>query len=817
MIQSIKPLIILFVLGLICQNFGPISVRLEGLLVITSLIVYIFICNRQGVVSNKSCKADTNLSHNVNESANEVKINKTLSANFYIVILSYIALIALATLIGWISNDILQLSVLAGLIFCAFIFSKWRSYSTGEHSISLFITIFFLFVILFYEYFSDCWYLIHLYADLFSTICGFIYARVLNLGPTSFGFFILLSFVIFHTIYFVLAKKRSLARFGFALLYLFATTIIVVGINLLVTHLLKKTFFAIDRNDLHTQFFLFLLMSPSLLFYKRMEIRTNSILIIKRNYKYAISSLIMFIVVFVFMFIPFFKTEPIEGKNIAFYKQGSLDWETPRFGTYGQRSGGMFGIMPKHLSLSGYNSNIIENITFDNLDEIDVLVMINLNKSLTRQELSIVWNYVSNGGSLLLLGDHTDLAGLMKNFNQILKIVNIKFKFDSAMPTRYTWDYIMDERLHPITNSYDIEIARSWWVGASLECTPPAEPLVVGKYCYSDWGYKNNAKNAFLGNRRFDYYEPLNDHVLAAYSRYGKGKVMAVGDTSSFHNTTFMVTNSFVSNVFRFLAGHNSGYTTVTIRILLGLLVLAAVLCSIFTFRGHPNFILPLSFTFVIGLTVMLSNCSAYSRHDDSYSFDKQDVAYIDFSHNERFDLMSWEDDSIGGLRNNIMRNKYFPLLMHKFNSKNLLKSKLLIIIAPTKSFSSSEIEAIKLFVEKGGKVIVSVGWEEVEASAPLLDAFGLGIDGTPLGWCNIEYEKWKVQFHEAWPVVFNKDDNVEVICEPLGYPAIVSKPYGKGSIIVIGDSYFLMNQNFEGSKKFSISNIILFRDLLLK
>jgi len=75
----------------------------------------------------------------------------------------------------------------------------------------------------------------------------------------------------------------------------------------------------------------------------------------------------------------------------------------------------------------------------------------------------------------------------------------------------------------------------------------------VGRYCYSDRGYRHNAKQTYLGNRRFDYYEPLNDLVLAAVVTYGKGKIMAYGDTSAFHNTTFMNAHEYIANVFNYL------------------------------------------------------------------------------------------------------------------------------------------------------------------------------------------------------------------------------------------------------------------------
>ncbi len=810
--DQFKTFIVLLVFGLICQNFGPLSKAAESLLVFTPLVVYIFLSSSLNLcIWSKKADSAPSGSH-----YGSVGVHPAL-AFFIEKFVLYIFFIVFALVISRISNNLLQLSALSAFLLCLYLLNARKKTSLNEHAIPLLITIFFAFVIFFYEYFPNCWHFVQLYARVFSSVCGFIFNTVLNLGPTSFGFFILVSFVIYHSVLFVLNRDRSVTRFCLALLYIYLAGIILIGANLLTMYFSHKLRFTIYRSDLYTQFFLFLILCPSTLFYKNINLNEVPILLVKKSYKFAAPSLVVFIAAIIFLVAPYFKDSSVEGKSIAFYKKGSLDWEVPRFGTYGQRSGGMFGLMPKHLSRLGAKSKMIDNITVSTLVNTDVLVMINLDKALVREELIVVWNFVKAGGGLLLLGDHTDLAGLMKNFNKILAPVNISFKFDSAMPGRYTWDNLMEERPHPMAVSFKREIGRSWWVGASIECAFPAEPVVMGKYCYSDWGYKNNAKNAFLGNRKFDYYEALNDHVLAAVTRYGDGKIMAVGDTSSFHNTTFMMTNKFVLNVFRYLSDKGQGHPVTLFHVLTAISIIVVICCAFLTFWNSPNLATPLSFIFVFSLAVLFSNCASKIKDTESVDFDKQQIAYIDYSHKGRFDLMSWEDDSIGGLRNNLMRNGYFPMLLRDLSLERLMRAKLLLLIAPTQPFSQKDTLILRRFVESGGKIILTVGWEESEASLPLLESFELGIDSAPLGWCEYEHKKIKIRFHEAWPVVFNENSDTEVICEPMGYPSVVAKKYGQGELIVIADSYFLLNQNLEGSKKYSTPNMFLLRELLLR
>ncbi len=795
---SIRHFLILLAFGLVCQNFGPISSSLESLLVSTTLIVYIFICNPLKAIN---IQKDENLSFSI--------IIKS--------IIPYTCLIIFALFAGRISDDILQLATISAFFLCLLFFSYWRKESIATHTVSLFTTLFFTFAIFLYQYHHDYWYLIQAYSQIFSTICGFLYARTLNLGPSSFGFFIFFSFIIYHLTIFGISNNRSIVRLILAISYLFTATIIVVGINLLSLHLLKRTIFFIDRNDIHSQFLLFLISCPSIFFYKGIECQKIVFFPVRYQLKYLIPCTATFIILMGMFFAPYFNHESVEDKTVTFYSKGSLDWEQPRFGTYGQRSGGMFGLMPKHLNVMGFQSKMIDEITTPNLKDSDVLVMINLSADLNQKELLIVWDFVRSGGSLLILGDHTNLAGLMVNSNKVLDIVNIKFKFDSAMPSRYTWDFLMEERAHPIIRDFSLEAGRSWWVGASVECAPPAVPIVVGKYCYSDWGYKNNKKNAYLGNRKFDYYEPLNDQVLAAYSTYGKGKVMVCGDTSSFHNTTFMITHPFVFNTFKFLADSHQDCSVVFTRILIIVITLLFIFGSVITLIKEPNILLPIVLIFVTISGILASNYYSGYKKEDNMPYDKLNVAYIDYYHKGRFDLMSWEDDSIGGLRNNLLRNGFFPVLLREFDREKILKAKLVVIIAPTQPYTTKEVDILTDFVKSGGRVLISVGFEEMEASRPLLKRFGLNISSTPLGWCDFEYKKTKIQFHEAWPVLFENAKDTNVICSPLDFPAIVTKEYGSGSVTVIGDSYFLLNENLEGSKKFSVPNIFLLRDLIIK
>ncbi|MEI6127271.1 MAG: DUF4350 domain-containing protein [Pseudomonadota bacterium] len=775
--KTLTPLLILFALCCIVQSFGPLSFDIGRLLTISFTLFY-FLCFTW------------------------TKREK--------IFLSFIVLTVLIFTVRF-SDPLFQLSCLTLLLSATVLYTRWRVHPCEEHSISLLAAALFTITFFLYEYIPECWYAANAYAHFFSMLCSRVYCRPLSLGPTSFGLFIFIIFVLYHLTLFILSKKSGWLRLGLALAYLICMNVLYTGLTLLAGSVLSKYIFAADRSTLFIQTFFFIMCIPSAFLYRQLELKEGAAgLPTKKRYVFLLPCIAVFLTVTVLLIFPFYSNSPAR-PTVAFYKKGSLDWDTPRFGTYGQRSGGMFGIMPWHLRTSGFTTRFIDALAPAELADANVLVIINLDVKLTRQEPMTLWTFVHGGGGLLLLGDHTDLGGLMQNFNDVLNVSHIKFNFDSAMPSRYTWDYLMDVRPHPLTRGFDSELTASWWVGASLSSELPAVPLLVGKYCYSDMGNRNNDKQAFLGNRRFDSYERLNDVVLAAWEQYGKGKIMVCADTSSFHNTVYMATYRFVLNTFRFLAGDYSERDILFRRALLCALAASIIGCA------AGGVYAPAALTLIICLTVACSDYAESKKRIQDISFQGLQVAYIDHSHVERFDLMSWEDDSIGGLKNNIMRNGFFPLLMEKFDAEKLMQARVFIIIAPTQPFTEDEVAALKKFIESGGKIILSVGFEEKEASLPLLESFGLDIENVPLSWTECMYKDNKVQLHEAWPVKFSPNDSIDIICSPMEYPAVVAKKYGHGSLVVIGDSYFLLNENLEGEKNYSVPNILFLRDVLLQ
>jgi hypothetical protein len=348
-------------------------------------------------------------------------------------------------------------------------------------------------------------------------------------------------------------------------------------------------------------------------------------------------------------------------------------------------------------------------------------------------------------------------------------------------------------------------------VGASLSAPPPAFPLVIGRYGYSDPGSAlAGDRRGYLGNLSYDPGEPLGDVVLCAAEYHGKGKVLVFGDTSSFANSILVNSHDFANRVFAWLA-KNEAPRQYRLCLAASLLLLAAAL---FFYRGTSRRPYLLLMACMLSLGVM--GLSLGLKQYECRRALKGPIAYVDASHGERYSPESWNDNAVLGLHLNLMRNGYLSFTLRDFGEKALQEAKLLVLIAPAQPFSRKEIGLLRGFVEGGGTLVLSVGWEEKAASLPLMDAFGFSVDNLPLAQfiSVIPAAGQRVRFVEAWPVT-SREKGSEVIAAYKNYPVIMKKLYGKGTVVMIGDSSFFWNVNLEMEESHTEENVNFLKWLL--
>ncbi len=442
-----------------------------------------------------------------------------------------------------------------------------------------------------------------------------------------------------------------------------------------------------------------------------------------------------------------------KGAILFFNKANLVNYASPQRGQYGIASSGMFGEIVRYLAERDFATSVTSVITQPLLENCSTFVVINLSETLTEVEQAILMDHVEEGGSLLVLGDHTDVGGILTPLNNILEPADIHFNFDSALPSKGVWRGCLTLCAHPanegLNRAEDFNIS----VGASLDVGFGSRPLIIGRYSIGDMGNYENKERAFLGDYEYDKGERSGDTVLAAEGKIGKGEVLVFGDTSPFQNLSLFATRRFMDNIFSYLTG-----------------------------RGNPRPLEP------------------------------EKVAFVDDSHCGRFLHTGDIEGSLNALTLSIMRMRRFVFLCDSV--KEIHGCSLYIVVAPTRDFAHDEVERICDFIDTGGTLLIAQGYDEYCAAPRLLDTFGFSVMNIPLGPVETQAFGHEVEFVSAWPLT-STNSSAEVIAKGWDYPIAAVLNRGRGRVVVVSDSRFLLSENLELKEYYYEGNVKFLEELL--
>jgi len=702
------------------------------------------------------------------------------------------------------------------------------------------------------------WYFSQQTSLLISQMIGALTHTSFLLGPTTSGLGILLLSVVFlMSSFFYLFKKTH------ASLRWFCVCLIGLGITWFFYLLLLSliSYPSTDALNLHPLFF-FLCLLPLFGFlvrapFKDREVSVSQKIQLSRYLKNGAVWAIVFLFLSTSILTLFFMGGPStpEEQRVVFYADHMVGtWDVPAYGKYGKDAVGMFGLWPIYLTTLGYETEcLVENRTqFLNatqttalnitrylnltdyttvreittlqestLSHASVFVVSNLNVSFSDQEQTIIWEYVKQGGSLLVIGDHTNVGGMQIPLNELLAPVGIRYRFDAALPfdEKFKWFTCTQLLHHPVTFSLTNPDELQYGIGASLDLSLSSFPVIIGSSVLSDNGNRSNADIAYLGDYEYNKGEQLGDVILVAGAYYGQGKVLVFGDTSSFQNAALPFSYPFIQSSFAWLTSEHTGTATAFQIGISFVLLLAAVLVlwfprnSLIAFAWFPV-LLCLALLLSTSLNPLLIR-TAQNTADN--------IVYIDSSHGERFSRESFTDDAVNGLMVNLERNNLLPVLLRDFSNQELLKSGLIIFNAPTRAFTADEVTMLQSYMTQGGVILLATGYEDKDASLPLLQMFSVDIESIPLGPVpyveeNLTLYQNEPRFVDSWPVSFQSNQATSYYNFTWGehtFDLVVFVKHGAGGLLVIGDSQYLLDRNLESIYDYWPGNILFIKYLL--
>jgi len=668
---------------------------------------------------------------------------------------------------------------------------------------------------------------LNLKASLFATQkLGALTNHALALGPSASGWWVCLLFLCYFLATLIVENRKR--KFLVGILSVLA---VFVAFNLINLHYpLLRSHTHTGLNLFNSQIVCFVLGASILYFFHRKASTPTVVEIMPRRRFILLVQALVVLSVTAYHLATNGERGEAGGRIVIYGTKPSASYDVPSFDRLGIQASGMYGLLPKYLRAAGFEVAVVEEIEKlpDLIDQARTLVIISPTEILPPQLHERIWNFVKDGGGLLVMGDHTDIFGTRRPLNNLLAPIRVSFNFDSAYPARKAWRYCYERFPHPVTRSLDqVNDVLAYGTGASLAIKAPAYPVVVGKYGFSDKGnYANSGRGAFLGDYAYQRGEQLGDVVLVAGAGYGRGKVLVFGDTSSFQNVSVPYSYPFLADVFTWLSSR--GVLNHTAHTFLAF-VLIALAVMVLTLGGHVTQSVPMTITaLTLTVSVFVSAELTPSTKVPKIVPDRSHhVAYVDGSHIGSFKMEHWERESIDGLLVNLSRNGYLPVIMREFSPAWLKASEIYVSISPIRSYSKDEITALERFVTDGGTALLAVGYEESAGAQKLLRHFGFRIGLMPLGAAPITdfipdaqaFQKimQEPHFMEAWPVEVTDGAAHEVLYSYKDFPIVVTKNRGRGRIVVIGDTRFLHDETLENEKAAWPGNVEFLKKVLLR
>jgi len=496
---------------------------------------------------------------------------------------------------------------------------------------------------------------------------------------------------------------------------------------------------------------------------------------------------------------------------IAIYEDGFFDLTRPERGRYGLIQAGLYGGLKELLARSGQPMRVIDREALrQGLGDIAVVVLINPKQRLEPELHEALWKFVRGGGGLLVLGDHTDLFGIMSPLNELLSPLGITFEFDSAYPLRRHWQHSLEVRPHPITAGVKGALEAQIGTGASLRLSSAAaRPLIVGRHAFGDYGNRlNDGQGGLLGDYRYQLGERLGDLVLVAAAEVGQGRVVVFGDTSTFQVLGLPFAHGFTRQLFAYLAQPTPSRLGGS---LLGGLLVVAGLGLWFAWGGASTSALLL----VAVVTAGEAGALLVPHAPLPPLASPGSVAVVDARHSPLFAFEFFATRSYGGLFTAAHRAGFLPVADHSEGPGAIDAAGMAMFLAPARFPGATDLAAIERLLARGGTLFVAAGGQFRGPANALLKLCGLRIDPVPLGPVQYPWQGTRVDFFDAWAISAEDPARATAHATSKGFAVVMETVAGGGRCIAIGDHRFLDDERFEGERQFHAANV-RFMDALL-
>lgn len=423
-----------------------------------------------------------------------------------------------------------------------------------------------------------------------------------------------------------------------------------------------------------------------------------------------------------------------------------------------------------------------------------------------REQAAALAEFVSSGGRLLVVAEHTQPETSLETVNAVLDGAGITILFQSAFPNGTpVSDFSRNEAAfcysRAATSAQD-----TYGVGAALEVRAPARVLLEARWGVGDRGNKDTS--ALIGNRHYEHGDSLANVPLIALSQLGRGSVCVVGDTGQFLDSSLLTSRTGIERLLsRMYYDEKDSYRAAAL--VASLIAIAIVLYG----TGLPLHVWSVALT---ALVLALSH--AIEPRRTLVHKVRQQVAVLDRSLNpscSTFDRAG--ATSIKGLAHHFAIEGFLPVVGDDLEAELGERPHAMVLFSPSLHIDSKSIDGLVEYMTQGGHLWLVAGYEEREPLRRLLERLECDIAPVPLG-SNVGlpgYTEKDVAYQEGWRVVAGHGIEAETELSASGNAIVMRRSIGRGTLLLVGDSYFFCDQGLESGEGIRMANSRFVRSLI--
>ncbi len=406
--------------------------------------------------------------------------------------------------------------------------------------------------------------------------------------------------------------------------------------------------------------------------------------------------------------------EKKSGRILIDEKHSDWEWTTEEFNTswYGEKSTYNYYSLAEYLKHFYTVDQRRETLTAELLNQYDILFIKTPTEPFAAKEIEAIVRFVKQGGSLFLVGDHTNVFGITTNLNPLAEKFGAKFRYDGQ--------YDLDGKLsiyykpavlpHPVVQNMP---AFLFAAGCMLDAPLLAESAIIGhgvKSIYLDY----SQKNFFPKNAKEKETIEFGLFVQAAGISFGTGRVFLFTDSTVWSNFYMFIPGKpeLLLGIMEWLNRRN-GWMFHWRGLLLAVALTAAAMTMVWGRRIPSGKLIPVLF-FTGFLITPLTICSLQVWNGHYYPLPKPhtELITVNFeSEHSRFELpifhvTQFPESSFHTFYVWLQRLGLVPALKPSFESA-LAEGGVAILINPHHPFSLEELLAAEAFLQKGGKLLV--------------------------------------------------------------------------------------------------------------